>query len=130
MISILSRSILAMARPPSIRKEGMRGFVNRSIRETLALDTLEGNCRTFPVANLADIPLAVPFYKIAMQMGFAASVTIVGRNVSDEMFAMRKFLLLTSPADRSVREGPFCHRAPRKERHSEGVFSEGFSEQG
>jgi len=33
----------------------VRGFVSRPVRETLALDTLEGRCRTFPIRH--PIPL-------------------------------------------------------------------------
>ena len=49
----------------------MRGFVRWPVRETLALDTLEGSCRTFPVCHLAGVPLEIPFREIARQMGFA-----------------------------------------------------------
>src|SRR5262245_14417071 len=46
------------------------GFVSRPVRETLALDTLKSNCRTFSVFDLAGVPLEVPFGHI-VQMGFA-----------------------------------------------------------
>src|SRR6202022_4523640 len=49
----------------------VRGFVSRPVRETLALDTFEGSCRTFPICHLAGVPLEIPFREIARQMGFA-----------------------------------------------------------
>ena len=49
----------------------MRGFVRPTVRETLALNTLERNCRTFPIAHLAGVPFEIPFREIARQMGFA-----------------------------------------------------------
>jgi hypothetical protein len=47
------------------------GFVNWPVRETLALDTLEGSCRTFPICHFAGVPLEIPFREVARQMGFA-----------------------------------------------------------
>jgi hypothetical protein len=49
----------------------VRGFVSLPVRETLALDALKSNCRTFPVRHLAGVPLEIPFREIARQMGFA-----------------------------------------------------------
>ena len=49
----------------------VRGFVSRPVRETLALDTLSNERRTFPVCHLAGVPLEIPFCEIARQMGFA-----------------------------------------------------------
>ena len=49
----------------------VRGFVNSSVREALAFDALQGNCRTFSIGSLASIPLKVPLDKVAVQMGFA-----------------------------------------------------------
>jgi hypothetical protein len=47
------------------------GFVSRPVRETLALDSPEGSCRTFPVCHLAGVPFEIPFRQIPRQMGFA-----------------------------------------------------------
>jgi|SRR5579862_3899702 len=49
----------------------VRGSVRYPVREALALDALEGFCRTFPVCGLASVPLEIPFREIAMQMSFA-----------------------------------------------------------
>jgi hypothetical protein len=49
----------------------VRGFVRYAIRETLTLDTLEDLRRTFSVADLAGVPLEIPFREVARQMGFA-----------------------------------------------------------
>jgi hypothetical protein len=51
----------------------VRGLINRPVRETLALDALGNQRRTFPVFHLAGIPLEVPFHKVAVQMGLAKS---------------------------------------------------------
>ena len=42
----------------------MRGFVRPAVRETLALNSINGNCRTFPVTNLARVPLEIPFREV------------------------------------------------------------------
>ena len=47
------------------------GFVSAPVRETLALNTLKSNCRTFPVRHLASVPFEIPFREVARQMGFA-----------------------------------------------------------
>lgn len=48
------------------------GLVSRPIRETLALDTNKGLCRTFPIAHAklgAVIVTEIEFREIAFQMG-------------------------------------------------------------
>ena len=52
----------------------VRGFTRYAVRETLALDTLEGPCRTFPILDAkarAVIIAEVKFREIAVQMLFA-----------------------------------------------------------
>jgi hypothetical protein len=49
----------------------VRGFVSLPVRETLALNTLKSNCRTFPIRHLAGVPFEIPFREVARQMGFA-----------------------------------------------------------
>ena len=41
------------------------------VRETFALNALEGCRRTFPVLHLAGVPFEIPFGQIAMQMRLA-----------------------------------------------------------
>lgn len=52
----------------------VRGFVSRTIRETLALDTQESFCRTFSIghAKLGAVVIAeIKLRKITLQVSFA-----------------------------------------------------------
>jgi hypothetical protein len=49
----------------------LTGFVSRPVRETLALNALEGERSTFAIAVLARVELEVPFREVAMQVRFA-----------------------------------------------------------